>query len=82
MKPKLTQIPTRKWASSEEVVKIAEGILDRAKKGELQGLSYVAERSDDSYESGSTRVTNCFAVAGYLLNMGMRMMGFVDTREQ
>lgn len=76
----LKAIPKRDWATSEEVVKLLERLLDSAKRGEIVALAYVADRKTSDFESGSTRTENCFAMAGYLFNMGLRLMGFVATQ--
>jgi hypothetical protein len=71
-------MPSRKWTSQKEVVELAEDILKAAQSGKIQGLAYVAECADESYQSGATRVDNQFAIAGYMVSMGLRVMGFHD----
>lgn len=77
-KPKLVLMPDPKWTCQKQVVEMAEDILRSAKSGKIQSLCYVAERSDEQYESGSSRVDNQFSVSGYLFSLGMRVMGFHD----
>lgn len=73
-------MPPRKCKNKEKVVELARGLVARAESGEIQSLCYVAERADGFYETGSTALENEFAVAGNLLSMGMRLMGFNDER--
>lgn len=77
---KLAVLQTKQWATSEEVKNLAERLLESAKRGEICSLAYVAERSDSKLESGHTRVENTFCMAGYMIQMGMRLLGFEDNR--
>ena len=57
-----------------------EALLAEARRGEITAFAYVGERPDENFQSGATRVENCFAMAGYLMSMGIRLMGFDDNR--
>jgi hypothetical protein len=76
----LKVLEPQKWASSEQVIQILDDLLKEAKNGEIVSIAYVAERRDDYWASGSTKTNNAFAMAGYMISMGMRVMGFEDTR--
>ena len=76
----LAVIKGRQWTSSEEVIKLLESLLADAKRGEITSIAYVAERPDENFQSGATRVDNAFAMGGYLVSMAIRMMGFEDKR--
>lgn len=77
----LATLPKREWCSSDECVEMLEKLLASAKRGEIVALAYVAARRTEDFESGATKVNDCFAMAGYLFSMGMRLMGFEDTRK-
>jgi hypothetical protein len=73
-------MPKRSRRTKEKVIEMAKSLVAKAECGEIQSFCYVAERADENYESGSTALENEFAVAGYLMSMGMRLMGFRDER--
>lgn len=78
----LKAMPKRDWARSEECVVLLKALLESAERGEIVSLAYVADRKTDDFESGVTKMDNCFAMAGYMFSMGMRLMGFLDRRER
>lgn len=78
----LKTVPKREWATSTEVVTLLKRLLESAEKGEIVAFAYVADRKTDEFESGATKVNNCFAMGGYLFSMGMRLIGFDDNRNR
>ena len=75
-------IKGRQWTSSEEVITLLESLLADAKRGEITALAYAAERPDENFQSGATRLENCFAMGGYMMSMAIRLMGFEDNRNR
>ena len=71
---KVVEIPRR---INQDVVDILEKWLVQAKNGELDTVSLVGYRTDNSWQTGASSTDNNLRDCAMLMELAIRRMGFV-----